>query len=124
MELTRNSGAQIIGYLENESAFYGAAFSVVSMLEAMVKENGKILTASVYLEGEYGIKGICIGVPVLLAKKGLKKIIEWGWMRRQGNYSTGQLRRPGMLLRRLDCFHKSQSTWGIKVYGRILIGML
>ncbi|MEI7589830.1 MAG: malate dehydrogenase [Deltaproteobacteria bacterium] len=73
---TRNGGAEIVSLLKTGSAFYAPASAAVEMAEAIIKDKKKILPCSVYLEGEYGISGIFMGIPVKLGAKGVEQIIE------------------------------------------------
>jgi len=76
IERTRQAGAEIVGLLKTGSAYYSPAASAVHMAEAVVREQKTILPASVYLDGEYGLRDICIGVPVRLGKNGVEEVIE------------------------------------------------
>lgn len=76
VERTRNGGAEIVGLLKSGSAYYAPASAAVEMAEAILKDKQKILPCAVYLEGEYGINGLFIGVPVKLGEKGVEKVIE------------------------------------------------
>ena len=76
VQRTRNGGAEIVKYLKTGSAYYAPSASAVEMVEAILKDKKKILPCAVYLEGEYGIKGLFVGVPVKLGAEGLEKIIE------------------------------------------------
>ena len=73
---TRNGGAEIVGLLKTGSAYYAPASAAVEMAEAILKDKKKILPCAAYLEGEYGINNLFIGVPVKLGKDGVEKIIE------------------------------------------------
>src|SRR5277367_6972805 len=73
---TRKGGAEIVNLLKTGSAYYAPSASVVEMVEAILKDKKKILPCAVYLEGEYGIKGLFVGVPVKLGAKGVEQIIE------------------------------------------------
>lgn len=73
---TKYGGAEIVNLLKTGSAFFSPAASVVDMIKAIVKDEKRILPASSYLEGEYGQKDIYCGVPVVLGKNGIEKIIE------------------------------------------------
>jgi len=73
---TRDGGAEIIKYLEKGSAFYAPAASGVEMAEAYLKDKKKLLPCAAYLNGEYGIKNIFAGVPVIIGKNGVEKIEE------------------------------------------------
>jgi malate dehydrogenase len=76
LDRTRNGGAEIVKYLKTGSAFYAPSASVVDMVEAILKDKKKILPCAVHLEGEYGIKGLFVGVPVKLGANGLEQVIE------------------------------------------------
>jgi malate dehydrogenase len=76
VDRTRNGGAEIVALLKTGSAFYAPASAAVEMAESILKDRKKILPCAVYLEGEYGINGLFIGVPVKLGKTGIEKIIE------------------------------------------------
>jgi malate dehydrogenase len=73
---TREGGAEIVGLLKTGSAFYAPASGAVEMTEAILKDKKKILPCAVYLQGEYGIKDLFVGVPVKLGARGVEKIIE------------------------------------------------
>ena len=76
IEKTRKGGAEIIKFLEKGSAFYAPAASGVEMAEAYLKDNKKTLPCAAYLTGEYGVKDIYAGVPVIIGKQGVEKVIE------------------------------------------------
>jgi malate dehydrogenase len=76
VQRTRDGGAEIVNYLKQGSAFYAPGASIVQMVEAIVKDKKRLLPAAAYLEGEYGIHGVYVGVPVLLGAGGVEKIIE------------------------------------------------
>jgi malate dehydrogenase len=73
---TANGGAEIVNLLKTGSAFYAPAASVVEMVEAILKDKKKILPCAAYLEGEYGIRGLFVGVPVKLGRKGIEQIVQ------------------------------------------------
>jgi malate dehydrogenase len=73
---TRNGGAEIVGLLKTGSAYYAPASAAVEMAESILKDKKKILPCAAYLEGEYGINGLFIGVPVKLGAKGAEQIVE------------------------------------------------
>jgi len=73
---TRDGGAEIVKFLEKGSAFYAPAASGVEMASAYLNDRKKALPCAAYLSGEYGIKGIYAGVPVIIGKKGVEKIEE------------------------------------------------
>jgi malate dehydrogenase len=76
VERTRNGGAEIVRYLKTGSAYYAPAASVAKMVEFIVKDEKRLIPAAAYLQGEYGYQGIFLGVPILLGRKGVEKIIE------------------------------------------------
>jgi malate dehydrogenase len=73
---TREGGAEIVGLLKTGSAYYAPASAAVEMAEVILKDKKKILPCAAYLEGEYGIQDLFIGVPVKLGAKGVEQIIE------------------------------------------------
>jgi malate dehydrogenase len=73
---TANGGAEIVGLLKTGSAYYAPASSAVEMAESILKDKKKVLPCAAYLEGEYGIDKLFIGVPVKLGSKGIEQIIE------------------------------------------------
>ena len=76
VERTRNGGAEIVGLLKTGSAYYAPASAAVEMAESILKDKKKILPCAAYLEGEYGINELFIGVPVKLGAKGAEQIVE------------------------------------------------
>jgi len=76
IERTRRGGGEIVGHLKTGSAYYAPAAAVVQMAEAIVKDKRRILPCAAWLRGEYGMKGLFLGVPCLLGRGGLEKIIE------------------------------------------------
>lgn len=73
---TRGGGAEIVQYLKTGSAYYAPSAAAVQMAEAIVKDKKRILPCSAWLEGEYGMDGLFLGVPCKLGRNGLEKIIE------------------------------------------------
>ncbi len=71
---TRDGGAEIIKYLEKGSAFYAPAASAIEMASSYLNDKKKLLPCAAYLSGEYGIKGLYAGVPVIIGKNGVEKI--------------------------------------------------
>lgn len=76
VQRTRDGGAEIVKYLKTGSAFYAPSAAAVEMVEAILKDKKKILPCAAYLQGEYGISGLFVGVPCKLGAKGLEQIIE------------------------------------------------
>jgi malate dehydrogenase len=76
VERTANGGAEIVKYLKTGSAYYAPSAAATEMTEAILKDKKKIMPCAAYLEGEYGIKGLFVGVPCKLGAKGLEEIIQ------------------------------------------------
>jgi len=76
LKRTANGGAEIVGLLKTGSAFYAPSLGAVEMAESILKDKKKILPCAVFLEGEYGISNLFVGVPVKLGKNGVEQIIE------------------------------------------------
>ena len=76
VERTKKGGAEIVKYLEKGSAFYAPAASGVEMAESYLKDLKKQLPCAVYLDGQYGAKDIYAGVPVIIGKNGVEKVVE------------------------------------------------
>jgi malate dehydrogenase len=76
VQRTRDGGAEIVKYLKSGSAYYAPSAAVAEMVEAILKDKKKILPCAAYLDGEYGIKGLYVGVPVKLGSKGIEQIIQ------------------------------------------------
>ena len=76
VQRTRDGGAEIVKYLKTGSAYYAPAASATEMVESILKDKKKVLPCAVYLQGEYGIQGLFVGVPVKLGAKGIEKIYE------------------------------------------------
>jgi malate dehydrogenase len=76
VQRTRDGGAEIVKYLKTGSAYYAPSAAVTEMVEAILKDKKKILPCAAYLDGEYGISGLFVGVPVKLGAKGIEQIIE------------------------------------------------
>jgi malate dehydrogenase len=76
IERTRKGGGEIVALLKAGSAYYAPSAAVVEMVDAIFNDRKKILPCAAYLEGEYGIKGLFVGVPVKLGAKGIEQVIE------------------------------------------------
>jgi len=76
VDRTRKGGGEIVSLLKTGSAFYAPSSAAVEMAEAILKDKKKILPCAAYLEGEYGIDGLFIGVPVKLGTKGVEEVIQ------------------------------------------------
>ncbi len=76
IDRTRNGGAEIVNLLKTGSAFYAPAASVFKMVKSVLLDEKCVLPCSAYLDGEYGIKDLFIGVPVILGRNGVEKVVE------------------------------------------------
>ncbi len=76
VDRTRNGGAEIVKYLKTGSAYYAPSAAAVEMAESILKDKKKVLPCAAYLEGEYGINGLFVGVPVKLGSRGIEQIYE------------------------------------------------
>ena len=76
IDRTRKGGAEIVKFLEKGSAFYAPAASGVEMAESYIKDLKKTLPCAAYLDGEYGVKNLYAGVPVIIGNKGVEKVVE------------------------------------------------
>lgn len=76
VERTRKGGGEIVNLLGNGSAYYAPAASLVEMVEAILKDQRRVMPTIAYLEGEYGYEGIYLGVPTIVGGNGLEQIIE------------------------------------------------
>jgi malate dehydrogenase len=76
VDRTRNGGAEIVKYLKTGSAYYAPSAAAVEMAESILKDKKKVLPCAALLEGEYGINGLFVGVPVKLGANGIEKIYE------------------------------------------------
>jgi len=75
VDRTRNGGAEIVKYLKTGSAYYAPSSGAVQMAEAIVRDQKRILPCAAWLEGEYGMKGVYLGVPCKLGRRGLEKVL-------------------------------------------------
>ena len=76
VQRTRDGGAEIVKHLKTGSAYYAPSAAATEMVEAILKDKKKILPCAAFLQGEYGINGLYVGVPVKLGAKGIEQIIE------------------------------------------------
>ena len=76
VDRTRNGGAEIVKYLKTGSAYYAPSAAAVEMAESILKDKKKVLPCAAYLEGEYGIDGLFVGVPVKLGAMGIEQIYQ------------------------------------------------
>ena len=76
VQRTRDGGAEIVNLLKTGSAFYAPAASAIAMAESYLKDKKRVLPCAAYLNGEYGVKDLYVGVPVVLGSKGVERIVE------------------------------------------------
>jgi malate dehydrogenase len=76
VQRTRDGGAEIVNLLKSGSAFYAPAAAAIDMAESYLKDKKRVLPCAAYLNGEYGIKDLYVGVPVVLGGKGVERIVE------------------------------------------------
>jgi malate dehydrogenase len=76
VDRTRNGGAEIVKYLKTGSAYYAPSAAAVEMAESILRDKKKVLPCAAYLEGEYGIQGLFVGVPVKLGARGIEQIYQ------------------------------------------------
>jgi len=76
IDRTRKGGGEIVNLLKTGSAFYAPAASAIAMAESYLKDKRRVLPAAAELNGEYGVKGIYVGVPVVIGANGVEKIVE------------------------------------------------
>jgi malate dehydrogenase len=76
LQRTRDGGAEIVGLLKTGSAYYAPAASAIAMAESYLKDKKRVLPCAAYLNGEYGVKGMYVGVPVVISDKGVERVIE------------------------------------------------
>ena len=76
VDRTRNGGAEIVGLLKTGSAFYAPASSAIAMAESYLKDKKRVLPCAAHLNGEYGVKGLYVGVPVVIGAKGVERVVE------------------------------------------------
>jgi malate dehydrogenase len=76
VERTRNGGAEIVGLLKTGSAYYAPATSAIAMAESYLKDQKRVLPCAVHVNGPYGIKDLYVGLPVVIGRKGIERIVE------------------------------------------------
>ncbi len=76
VQRTRDGGGEIVSLLGNGSAFYAPASSAIAMADSYLKDKKRVLPCAAYLNGQYGVKGLYVGVPVVIGAKGVERIVE------------------------------------------------
>jgi malate dehydrogenase len=83
IQRTRDGGSEIVGLLGTGSAFYAPAASAIAMAESYLKDKKRVLPCAAYLNGQYGVKGIYVGVPVVLGAGGVERVVELSLSKRE-----------------------------------------
>jgi malate dehydrogenase len=78
VERTRKAGAEVVGLLKTGSAFISPAAAAVEMVKAILLDERRVMPAAVHLDGEYGYRDVCLGVPVVLGRGGAARVVEVG----------------------------------------------
>ena len=76
VERTRKGGGEIVALLKTGSAFYAPATSAIAMAESYLRDKKRVLPCAAYLNGEYGVKDLYVGVPVVIGAKGVERVVE------------------------------------------------
>jgi malate dehydrogenase len=76
VDRTRNGGGEIVGLLKTGSAFYAPATAAITMAESYLRDKKRVLPAAAYLNGEFGVKDLYVGVPVVIGSKGVERVVE------------------------------------------------
>ena len=76
VDRTRNGGGEIVGLLKSGSAFYAPATSAIAMAESYLRDKKRVLPAAAWLNGEYGVRDLYVGVPVVIGGKGVERVVE------------------------------------------------
>jgi len=76
VQRTRDGGAEIVNLLKSGSAFYAPAAAAIAMAESFLRDKRRVIPCAAYLNGEYGVKNLYVGVPVVIGSKGVERIVE------------------------------------------------
>ena len=76
VQRTRDGGAEIVGLMKTGSAFYAPAASAIAMAESYLKDKKRVLPCAAYMKGEYGVKGLYVGAPVVIGAKGVERVVQ------------------------------------------------
>jgi malate dehydrogenase len=76
IQRTRNGGAEIVGLLKTGSAFYAPASAAIQMAESYLKDKKRVLPCAAHLTGQYGVRGMYVGVPAVIGAKGVERVVE------------------------------------------------
>lgn len=106
VERTRYGGGEIVDLLKTGSAFYAPATSAIAMAESYLKDKKRVLPCAAYLRGEYGVKGVYVGVPVVIGARGVEKIVEIKLNKDERVMFLGSVRAVRELLRSIARLEK------------------
>jgi len=104
IERTRDGGGEIGRLMKTASAFYAPASSAIAMAESFLKDQKRVLPCAAYLNGQYHVKGLYVGVPVVIGKKGVEKVLELNLNaneRKQFNHSVKTVKNLTALAKKL-----------------------
>lgn len=102
VDRTRHAGSDIVALLETHSAFYAASVSLATMCEAILEDRKLVCACSVLCQGEYGIEGVFVGVPVKLGRGGVEEILDYRLSEREGAALLASAREVEALCRELE----------------------
>ena len=103
VQRTRDGGAEIVKHMKT-SAFYAPASSAIAMAQSFLRDEKRTLPCAAFLNGEYGIKGLYVGVPVIIGKKGVEKIFQLklnSTERKKFNHSVNEVKKLTNLAKKL-----------------------
>lgn len=104
IERTRDGGGEIGRLMKTASAFYAPASSAIAMAESYIKDQKRVLPCAAYLNGQYGVKGLYVGVPVVIGKKGVERVVELklnALEKKQFNHSVNAVKNLTALAKKL-----------------------
>ncbi len=102
IERTRYGGAEIVSLLKTGSAYYAPAAATVQMMRAILRDEKRLLPAAAYLDGQYGIRGLFIGVPVVLGRTGVERVVELPLTEEERTYLERSVSAVSSLVEKLD----------------------
>ena len=110
VQRARDGGAEIVKYLKTGSAYYAPSSAAVEMVESILKDKKKVLPCAAYLEGEYGIDGLFVGVPVKLGARGIERIFQ---IRLQPDEQAALQKSAGAVQELVDVIKQKMAANGV-----------
>ena len=113
VDRTANGGGEIVELLGNGSAFYAPASSAIAMAESYLRDKKRVLPCAAYLKGEYGVKGLYVGVPVVIGAKGVERIVEISLNsseKKAFKVSVGHVRSLVKVVQRMEAAEKKTAS--------------